>query len=489
MDKRNDNKSQNIRKGPVERDGVIYTPSSYDEADLGKTQVIPAKEVRRKIPEAATYTKKVPSRKRGTGARQKKNGFALFFITTVFIGVLICVFVGAMFFNAWIKKTQGTTSGTPTPATGEPNITEGDDKLTAAGIGIISSIDSGKQSVEVLDAETGNAHTLFVEGATELRDKSGTSLTFAEFEIGDIVDIQFKKSNNILVHLKIYPMYWEHTEVSKVAVNTEAKSIAYAAEKYSYDDSLICTYKDKEFKISELTDAELVTIRGVKDKALFVDVVKKHGIIALEENKEIINGTVEIDTSYSVSLEPREIKVLEGRHEIVIKGVNIEPYIYEITVDAGEKYKLNLSELVFKAGTMSFKISEPDVKLTVNGVEVVNTAEPLNLSFGEYKIVAEKEGFAKYEQTVNFDTAELEVEIVMERIAQVSAITISTEPEGARVYVDDQYVGISPVTVSVAYGSHMVTIRKDGYIVVEIPFDVSIESIYRNVILRSLSDY
>jgi hypothetical protein len=43
-------------------------------------------------------------------------------------------------------------------------------------------------------------------------------------------------------------------------------------------------------------------------------------------------------------------------------------------------------------------------------------------------------------------------------------LTINTEPEGAMVILNDQEIGVSPVTVSFNwYGDYWVRLRKDGY--------------------------
>ena len=43
-------------------------------------------------------------------------------------------------------------------------------------------------------------------------------------------------------------------------------------------------------------------------------------------------------------------------------------------------------------------------------------------------------------------------------------ITINTEPQGAQVILNDEEIGISPVTVAFEwYGDYNVTIRKDGF--------------------------
>lgn len=508
MDRKNGNDERNIRKRPIEREGVIYTPSSYEEKDLEKTQVISSKEVRRNIPTATPYTKKVPSRSRGTRARKKKSNYALFFITTIFIGVLVCVFLFAKVIMPMIDtsgKVSGNTEKPSSNTTDEPDITDNNDKTTATAIGIISSIDSEKKSIEVLDAETEKVYILFVDGATELKDKyaqndsaelkdksNQSNLVFAELNVGDIVDVQFKKSGNVLTSLQISPLGWEYVGVTKVIVNTEAKSISYGNKKYSYSDNLITKYKNETYDISKVSEVDLVTIRGYKtkdeDKVLFVDVIKRTGVIALEANTDIVEGKVYIDDNDEIELKPREIRVLEGRHQIMVQGLNIEQFSTEMTIDANDPpYKLNLSEVVFNAGTMIFNINEPDAKLTING-ETKNPLEPVVLKYGEYKIAVEKDGFNKYEKTVNLETSKLEIDVVLEKILKASEVTITTTPDGASVYVDNQYVGISPLTVPVSYGSHMITIRKDGYIVLEdIPLSVTLETTYMPITLRPLN--
>jgi hypothetical protein len=70
-------------------------------------------------------------------------------------------------------------------------------------------------------------------------------------------------------------------------------------------------------------------------------------------------------------------------------------------------------------------------------------------------------------------------------------LTINTEPQGARVILNDQEIGVSPVTVSFNwYGDYWVRLSKDGYEALDthrklkaplhdhFPFDFMAEALY-----------
>ena len=42
-------------------------------------------------------------------------------------------------------------------------------------------------------------------------------------------------------------------------------------------------------------------------------------------------------------------------------------------------------------------------------------------------------------------------------------MVLRSDPSGARAYVDDHYVGLTPVMTQVSYGTHVVRLELDGY--------------------------
>jgi hypothetical protein len=49
-------------------------------------------------------------------------------------------------------------------------------------------------------------------------------------------------------------------------------------------------------------------------------------------------------------------------------------------------------------------------------------------------------------------------------VSATGGLTVSSTPSGAQVFLDNAFIGITPLTLeSVASGTHTVTIRMDGY--------------------------
>ncbi len=91
-----------------------------------------------------------------------------------------------------------------------------------------------------------------------------------------------------------------------------------------------------------------------------------------------------------------------------------------------------------------------------------------NIATGSHNVALILAGYAPYSaQTSVYSNTVSEVTAVLTPQAPVSAtggLTVSSTPSGAQVFLDNAFIGITPLTLaSVASGTHTVTIRMDGY--------------------------
>ncbi len=80
---------------------------------------------------------------------------------------------------------------------------------------------------------------------------------------------------------------------------------------------------------------------------------------------------------------------------------------------------------------------------------------------GEHELKLEKDGYAYYSRKINI--MEDETFILNETLSVGKKIRIETDSNGDRIYVDRQYVGDSPATISMTYGIHSIMVERDGY--------------------------
>lgn len=102
-------------------------------------------------------------------------------------------------------------------------------------------------------------------------------------------------------------------------------------------------------------------------------------------------------------------------------------------------------------------------------VEVSGKIADLNLPVGEYKFTFQKKGFKNVEKILNLSKDVIE-NIVMEKGEGVfentlpGILSIMSSPSGAEVYLNNQKVGVTPYTRSVASGKYDISISKEFYI-------------------------
>ena len=461
---------------PEDEGGVYYTPS-HARAGEGEPGAKPPH--RPRPPQSghnqAGYSAGRPSGnapqsqppRRKLPAHKQKSQFAVFFITTIFVGTLVLVILFALAWRSVANKRDdgGIVSQTPLPsasASAPPLGAVANKPVTALITG--TSPDS---QLTLYDLTADKSYSVYANGSTDLKDKFGNAMVFAEFKEGDIVEAAFGETDNLLSSMQSSPQAWKY--VTGIKVDSENKTITIANTAYRYTNALVTVHNGSPFSLTELDPVDIVTVKGYKDTAWYVELDKSHGTIVIEKRPDILGGTVEIDTSIYASLDQTQtLKVTEGTHRVVVKGNNIEPFTTEVTISTGQEVTVDLSGIQLKAGIVTFNISEPDAKLTINE-ESMNPRDPLVLDYGEYIIKITKDGFADWERTITLDTPNYTVTAALEKIVEVCDLTITTDPAGAHIYIDNAYIGLSPVTTSIEYGLKTITVKKEGYVEISFP--------------------
>ncbi|MBR1443620.1 MAG: PEGA domain-containing protein, partial [Firmicutes bacterium] len=208
---------------------------------------------------------------------------------------------------------------------------------------------------------------------------------------------------------------------------------------------------------------DIVTIKGYSNTVYSIEVVKSHGILKIINKESIRDGVIEIDTDVHKNLSDfTEMKIHEGKHKVVVKGSNCEPFSQEILINQDEDYQLDLSSIQIKTGVLIVTANVKDVTLTVNG-KTEKMGEPLILDYGTYKVKVTKDEYHDYEEDVKVDKDEIKIKAELKKIVKKGKLTVSSTPNGADLYVDNSKVGITPVSVEVDRGTHTITVRKLGY--------------------------
>ena len=451
--------------------GVYYTPS----ANAGKEQ-----RTSRASQGAKPRPKTAPPKQAKKKAKKSTAQYIAFYIITLIAAVIVCL---AVFFYVFTKtvKDKPPAIGNNAPVQSAPVTTgPGTSNVTAVDeisvIGVIRTINPSAKALGLLDIDSQKTYTFSVDNSTAMQNKYGESMSFAEFKMGDIVDARYTQMGGVLSRMTISSRAWEHKNVTNVKVNAENRTVSVGNETYKYDsEKTISIFDGENYNVADIDSLNVVTLRGMDGHLWFAEISKGIGFVDIVNGEDIKDGVIEIDNNMTMQLNKKgatdePIKVQSGSRKVIIKGSNIEIYTTNIEVNAGETVLLDLSEVQITAGVLTLNISEPNSIVTIDGAQK-RASEPQILTYGKYEITVKKDGFKSYESTLDMNEADITLDIVLEKEIKQIDITVITTPSGADVYIDNAYVGISPVTASVEEGIRTITVKKAGYIDVNLQTD------------------
>lgn len=413
-------------------------------------------------------------------AQKKENSYK--FLLLIFLGIFIFMVVFLLvFLSVGGKSTKNVTTPPVVENNKQPtqDITqvpkeEEEEKQLQQELVLIKEVNSNKELI-VYDIANNKTETVKTDKTTEIFDKNGKKINLSEISEGDIVKVSLDDKNELVVQIDYTNDMWTQEQVSGVKIQSNGKTVTIANKVYYYTDETIFSYKNKVISPQKINEMDVLSLKGMNNKVWFVDVLEYHGYIAIKNKDKIKDGTIQINNEKEIYLSDIEkITVSEGAHNIVIKGSNIEPYTADIFIVADEEFSIDLSDAQAKTSVLILKTNVENYQLYMNGTSV-NYSEPLVLTQGEYSLKITKDGYLPWEQKVNLTEPSMEVTANLTEEIKKGNLVISTEPTAAYVYVDNQYIGVSPIMINLEYGEHRFLVKMDGYQDISSPITIDKE--------------
>jgi hypothetical protein len=246
---------------------------------------------------------------------------------------------------------------------------------------------------------------------------------------------------------------------------------------------LVTTKDGSPFAITELSPADEAIVKGYKDKVWSIIIINGHGTITLVNHESFIGGQIEVGKKISKLVEAEmTMPISAGVYDVVVSKDNMSPYVSQVMVEEGQNITLDLSTAQPKVGTVEFVLSQENVKLYIDDV-LLQSNEPSMLSFGNYRIRAEKENFETWEGNLILNQAYLRFRIDLERKASFLFIQ---EPAGAEAYLDAAFIGVIPTSTPYTPGNHTITLRRTGYVTASFSFSWEDDGKDKNLVLPEL---
>ncbi|MDR0957788.1 MAG: PEGA domain-containing protein [Clostridiales bacterium] len=432
-----------------------------------------------------------PAYRRRIPAKKPMTGLSAFFIIVVVAAALFCVVAFSMLFTS--LSSGGTNVNTP-QTTLPPLVTDSpsESEEISTVSALITATDTTSKRIDLYDFNIEKSYIFYIDATTKLTDKYGKQLFLAAFSEGDIVKATFAKTANVLESLQMSPEAFVKKNVTDIKVSDDI--ITIGNDTFNYTNKLIARHNGNSFDITSAVDVDVFTFHGYGDTIWFAELTTGHGEITVNYRPDIIDAVLEIDNDiYTAVTENISVYVSEGKHRAIFRCKNIEPFIYDFTIEHSEIIPLDISAIEISGLNLNLTVVPEDSVVTIDGV-LVRHSKAVYVPFGEHLLKAEKEGYEPFEKILAIQTGaeqDITIDLIklpdptptpLPQISQPNAtekteskkMTFNTTPSEAELFIDGLYVGLTPVAnIAVAYGEHVFAYRKDGYTTMSVTFNVN----------------
>ena len=240
---------------------------------------------------------------------------------------------------------------------------------------------------------------------------------------------------------------------AKVYINDNmVGTTPYKSDKLSIGDYTIKVVKDK-FKTTEqnvvVKDKETSNV-NIKMLSVFVDV-----IIRTDLNSDIyVDGKRKSKGSWTG-------EILEGTHVFEARKENHRTTQKTVEIVAGNNQTIKLDSPEAINGSLEISSNPSGADIYVDGKHCGKTPNYISeILIGKHELKLTKQGCASVTKTIIIK--EGETLSVNEKLQTGKKINISTDQSGDKIYVDGNYLGISPITTNLSYENHEIKAERNG---------------------------
>ena len=376
------------------------------------------------------------------------------------------------------EKAQG-----PSPSPVNTNfVLTGPESYDSADTAIFMERSEQENTVTFLNLDLGRRYTLSVDGTTGFYDKYGDSVTLEQIQKGDIVDITFLKSKKHLTTLQLSPQAWIYKDAERYEINTVRNEVTIGSEIFKLTDNTQFLSEGRNIESMDLNPSDVLTFSGIGSQVLTVQVEKGHGYLRLENDENFVGGWIEIgQTMIQQITEDMLIVVPEGSYQVNItnKGGG---GIKSVVISRNEETILDIGDLEIpepQYGMVLFSLTPSSAELYIDG-SPADPSEPISLEYGLHQMIVRADGYQSITQYIRVGQESTGLDVVLDAVETQQEESVETTsppeettenyykvyidaPEDVEVYLDGNYMGISPCSFVKTSGTHVVTLRKSGY--------------------------
>lgn len=362
-------------------------------------------------------------------------------------------------------------------------------------VAVVMAVNQEEKTITLRNTDLQRNYTLDYSQATQITDRYGSSLSIAQVKAGDLVQVTFLKNKKRLNTLSLCGSAWSYEKVTEFAVNRNTRVLTLGTDSYKISNDTLIFSQGKQIDWMDVNDVDVLTVNGIDQHVYSIVVENGHGYLRLENDTYFVGGWIEVGESLiSPITQDMLLTVPEGDYQVLLTN-NGNRGIKNISIKRGEELDLDIGDIEIeetKIGRVVFSVTPSNASIYVDG-ELVDMGAPLELEYGIHQMIAGADGYDTMTRYINVGEELANLDVRLEKTSTVSGnssssnnsnknTTISgtgsvisttdegqyhvtiTAPEKVELYVDGNYIGITPISFKKVAGSHVVTLRKDGYV-------------------------
>jgi len=404
------------------------------------------------------------------------------------IGTAIAVMMLCTLAGCTMPAKESTPAPTQAPAQKEyvTHKAPGPNSYDSADRAVVVEIDKDAGTITFLNLDVSMTYTLNIAGTSTLYDKFGEGITLDQIVPGDVADVTFLKSQKRLNSLTLSPEAFCYENASRYSIDDIRNDVTIGDDVFKLTENTLFFSEGRQMERMDLNEVDILTFKGVGSSILSVTVAQGHGYLNLENDESFVGGFIEVgQTQIHRITEDMLLTVPEGDYEIHISH-NGSSGVKYASIERGEEVTLDIGDIEVvqpKYGQVIFSLSPTNTSLYIDG-NLIDASVPVSLEYGIHQIIARADNYksittymkvgqesAGIDVTLEPIESDEEEEVVDTDTPSDDVIDATTDyykvnieaPEGVEVYLNGNYIGISPVSFKKEKGNHVITLRKTGH--------------------------
>ena len=154
-------------------------------------------------------------------------------------------------------------------------------------------------------------------------------------------------------------------------------------------------------------------------------------------------------------------RLSDGEHIVEARKANHRASSKAVELVLGETKTITLEAPKPIYGSLEINSSPMNANIYIDGKHYGETPNYINeIIIGSHELKLTKQGCSEIKKAITIK--EGETLSVNEKLQTGKEISITTDKSGDKIYVDDNYLGISPIASSLSYGTHTIKAERNG---------------------------